>query len=188
MSCPPLEFRAQTHATSESSQDTGATSKSRTVCPNAGRPAVPGHRYGGRTRPGSRCSPPRRGPVRLPAVAWIAPGLYCTKVGRYWRRGGGTPGGWGLRAVRTTLGQWIPTLVEWATLRRRRPGPVFHRLLRAPQGRSRRRPGRGKVRLVPEVKVPGFAATTLRSRSRRQPSVHRADINEPAVEAPPEGR
>ena len=35
-----------------------------------------------------------------------------TPVGRYWRRGGGASGRWGLRAVDTTLGQWIPTLVE----------------------------------------------------------------------------
>ncbi|MEA1303975.1 homocysteine S-methyltransferase family protein [Actinomyces oris] len=43
-----------------------------------------------------------------PGVVW----MYCTRVGCCWRRGGGTSGGWGLRAVRTTRGQWIPTLVE----------------------------------------------------------------------------
>ena len=43
-----------------------------------------------------------------PGVVW----MHCTRVGCYWRRVGGTSGRWGLRAVRTTLGQWIPTLVE----------------------------------------------------------------------------
>ena len=38
----------------------------------------------------------------------------CTRVGCYWMRVGCTLGRWGLRAVRTTLGQWIPTLVEQA--------------------------------------------------------------------------
>ena len=42
-------------------------------------------------------------------VVW---GVYCTRVGCYWRRVGDTAGRWGLRAVSTTLGQWIPTLVE----------------------------------------------------------------------------
>ena len=41
-------------------------------------------------------------------VVW----MHCTRVGCYWRRVGGTLGRWGLRAVRTTLGQWFPTLVE----------------------------------------------------------------------------
>ena len=36
-------------------------------------------------------------------VVW----MHCTRVG-------GTLGRWGLRAVCTTLGQWIPTLVEQA--------------------------------------------------------------------------
>ena len=44
--------------------------------------------------------------------------VYCTRVGCYWRRVGGTLGRWGLRAVGTTLGQWIPTLVEQADPRR----------------------------------------------------------------------
>ena len=43
-------------------------------------------------------------------VVW----MHCTRVGCYWRRVGCTSGRWGLRAVRTTLGQWIPTLVEQA--------------------------------------------------------------------------
>ena len=47
-------------------------------------------------------------------VTW----MHCTRMGRYWRRVGGTAGRWGLRAVGTTLGQWIPTLVEQAYSRR----------------------------------------------------------------------
>ena len=39
-------------------------------------------------------------------VVW----LHCTWVGCYWRRVGCTLSRWGLRAVGTTLGQWIPTL------------------------------------------------------------------------------
>ena len=47
-------------------------------------------------------------------VVW----MHCTRVGCYWRRVGGTLGRWGLRAVGTTLGQWIPPLVEQAYSRR----------------------------------------------------------------------
>ena len=56
------------------------------------------------------------GPVTVVAsgVGWV----HCTRVGCYWSRVGGTSGSWGLRAVRTTLGQWIPTLVEQANSRR----------------------------------------------------------------------
>ena len=52
------------------------------------------------------------GPVTVVAdgVGWV----HCTRGGCYWSRVGGTSGRWGLRAVRTTLGQWIPTLVEQA--------------------------------------------------------------------------
>ena len=46
-------------------------------------------------------------------VAW----MHCTRVGCYWRRVGCTGGRWDLRAVRTTLGQWIPTLVEYGDSR-----------------------------------------------------------------------
>ena len=46
-------------------------------------------------------------------VAW----MHCTRVGCYWRRVGCTGGRWGLRAVGTTLGQWIPTLVEYGDSR-----------------------------------------------------------------------
>ena len=56
------------------------------------------------------------GPVTVVAsgVGWV----HCTRGGCYWSRVGGTGGRWGLRAVRTTLGQWIPTLVEQADSRR----------------------------------------------------------------------
>ena len=52
--------------------------------------------------------------VVVAGVVW----MQCTRVGCYWRRVGGTLGRWGLRAVRTTLGQWIPTLVEQVYSRR----------------------------------------------------------------------
>ena len=46
--------------------------------------------------------------VVVAGVVW----MHCTKVGCYWRRVGCTLGRWDLRAVCTTLGQWIPTLVQ----------------------------------------------------------------------------
>ena len=52
-----------------------------------------------------RYSPPRQGVTRLLAVTRMAPVIYCTRVGCHWRRVGCTPGRWGLRAVRTPLGQ-----------------------------------------------------------------------------------
>ncbi|OLO60219.1 hypothetical protein BKH23_09365 [Actinomyces oris] len=52
------------------------------------------------------------GPVTVVRDVSVVVWMYCTRVGCYWRRVGGTGGRWGLRAVRTTLGQWIPTLVE----------------------------------------------------------------------------
>ena len=58
-----------------------------------------------------------------PSVTVVAYGvvwMHCTRGGCYWTRVGCTLGGWGLRAVRTTLGQWIPTLVEQACSRRDR--------------------------------------------------------------------
>ena len=51
---------------------------------------------------------------RVTVVAYGVVWMHCTRVGFYWTRVGGTGGRWGLRAVRTTLGQWIPTLVEKA--------------------------------------------------------------------------
>ena len=68
-----------------------------------------------------------RGLTGLLAVVRMAPGvvwMHCTRVGCYWRRGGCTLGRWGLRAVRTTLGQWIPTLVEQADSSRLGAGPA----------------------------------------------------------------
>ena len=46
------------------------------------------------------------------AVALMVPGVYCTRVECYWRKVGGTPRRSGFRAVRTTPGQRIPTLVK----------------------------------------------------------------------------
>ena len=70
--------------------------------------------------------------------------------------GGGTLGRWGLRAVRTTLGQWIPPLVEQAdprrdSLRSRRPT-----MTTGPQ--RRRRAGDGGD--GPVTEAPGRAART----------------------------
>ena len=45
-------------------------------------------------------------------VAAVVVWMHCTRGGCYWTRVGCTLGRWGLRAVRTTLGQWIPTLVD----------------------------------------------------------------------------
>ena len=59
----------------------------------------------------------------LPRSLWWLPSSSertARGVGCYWTRVGGTGGRWGLRAVRTTLGQWIPTLVEQACSRRSR--------------------------------------------------------------------
>ena len=53
-----------------------------------------------------------RGVAPVTVVAAGVVWMYCTRVGCCWRGVGGTSGGWGLRAVCTTLGQWIPTLVE----------------------------------------------------------------------------
>ena len=53
-------------------------------------------------------------------VAAVVVWMHCTRGGCYWTRVGCTLGRWGLRAVRTTLGQWIPTLVERADSRRSR--------------------------------------------------------------------
>ena len=61
-----------------------------------------------------------------PSVTVVAYGvvwMHCTRGGCYWTRVGCTLGGWGLRAVRTTLGQWIPTLVEQAYSGRLEAGP-----------------------------------------------------------------
>ena len=45
--------------------------------------------------------------AQVTVVVYVVVWLHCTRVGC-------TLGRWGLRAVRTTLGQWIPNLVEQA--------------------------------------------------------------------------
>ena len=57
---------------------------------------------------------PAGGAAPVSVVAYGVVRANCTRVGCYWMRVGCTLGRWGLRAVRTTLGQWIPTLVEQA--------------------------------------------------------------------------
>ena len=50
-------------------------------------------------------------------VSVVVSGVVWDAVHEGWvllEEGGGTLGRWGLRAVGTTLGQWIPTLVEQA--------------------------------------------------------------------------
>ncbi len=76
-------------------------------------------------------------------VTVVASGIVranCTRVGCYWTRVGCTSGRWGLRAVRTTLGQWIPTLVEQADSGRLGAEPASNHDHRTPaqaSGRSR---------------------------------------------------
>ena len=78
----------------------------------------------------------RAAPVALvvAGVAW----MHCTTVGCYWRRVGCTGGRWGLRAVSTTLGQWIPTLVEQAYSGRLGAGPASNHDHRDPAQTSAR--------------------------------------------------
>ena len=75
-----------------------------------------------------------------PSVTVVAYGvvwMHCTRGGCYWTRVGCTLGGWGLRAVRTTLGQWIPTLVEQACSRRSRRRVIASRPPAQAAGRER---------------------------------------------------
>ena len=58
-------------------------------------------------------------------------------VGCYWTRGGCNSGRWGPRAVRTTLVQWIPTLVEQADSRRSRRRVIASRPSAQVAGRER---------------------------------------------------
>ena len=104
--------------------------------------------------------------------------MHCTRAGRYWTRFGCTLGRRGLRAVGTTLGQWIPTLVEQADSSRLGAGPASNHDHRPPaqtSARERRRRtcdgGAGMCR-----KNPGLTPAL--------PGVHSADITEPAAEAP----
>ena len=93
------------------------------------------------------------GPVTVVAsgVGWV----HCTRGGCYWSRVGGTEGRWGLRAVRTTLGQWIPTLVEQADSRQSRRRVIASKPLR------RRRAGNGGGE--PATEAPGCAVRTPNS-------------------------
>ena len=77
--------------------------------------------------------------VVVAGVVW----MHCTRVGCYWRRVGGTLGRWGLRAVRTTLGQWIPTLVEQADSRRDSKRSRRRTMTTGPQRRRRAGDGAG---------------------------------------------
>ena len=93
------------------------------------------------------------GPVTVVAsgVGWV----HCTRGGCYWSRVGGTEGRWGLRAVRTTLGQWIPTLVEQADSRRL--GAGRRRTMTTGTLRRRRSGGGGGG---PVTGAPGYAVRT----------------------------
>ena len=70
------------------------------------------HRLGASARWESCASACRRGGAPVTPVAAGVVWAHCTRVGCCWRRVGGTPRRWALRAVRTTIGQWIPTLVQ----------------------------------------------------------------------------
>ena len=88
---------------------------------------------------------------------WLPSSSGCTArgVGCYWTRVGCTLGRWGLRAVRTTLGQWIPTLVEQADSRQSRRRVIASKPLR------RRRAGNGGGE--PATEAPGCAVRTPNS-------------------------
>ena len=129
-------------------------------------------------------SPCRRGAL-VTVVAYGVAWMHCTRVGRHWRRVGGTSGRWGLRAVSTTLGQWIPTLVEQAYSRRdskrtRRPTMTTGTLcrLRARERCRRTREGGaglcGKTHGLSLLRGPVSTALTLPS----LPSKHPAGIVE----------
>ena len=93
-----------------------------------------------------------------PSVTVVAYGVvwvHCTRGGCYWTRVGCTLGRWGLRAVRTTLGQWIPTLVEQADSRQSRRRVIASKPLR------RRRAGNGGGE--PATEAPGCAVRTPNS-------------------------
>ena len=108
-------------------------------------------------------------------VVW----MHCTRVGCYWTRVGGTAGRWGLRAVRTTCGQWIPALVEQVDSRRD-SRQSWRRTMTSGTLR-RRRSGSGGG--GPETQAPGCATKTPGLTPAR-PGVHSADMNEPAANVP----
>ena len=120
----------------------------------------------------------RRGAAPVTVMAYGIVWMHCTRAGCYWTRVGGTGGRWGFRAVRTTLVQWIPPLVEQVDSGRLGAGPASSHSLQAPaqaavRGRCRRTcdGGAGLCR-----KDPGLTPA--------RPCVHSADITEPAGEAP----
>ena len=90
--------------------------------------------------------------VVVAGVVW----MHCTRGGCYWTRVGGTGGRWGLRAVRTTLGQWIPPLVEQAYSRRDSKRSRRRTMTTGPQLRWRAGNGGGR----PVTETPGCAART----------------------------
>ena len=97
-------------------------------------------------------------------VVWV----HCTRVGCYWGRVGCTLGRWGLRAVGTTLGQWIPTLVEQADSGPLGAGPKSSHSFRTPaQTTVRGRWGRtcdggaGLRRKDPGLALCGLVSTVL---------------------------
>ena len=106
----------------------------------------------------------------------------CTRVGYYWRRVGCTAGRWGLRAVRTTLGQWIPTLVEQAdprqdSKRSRRPTMTTWTLRRRRAGDSGGGPvteAPGRAARTPDSLLRGLVSTALTLPSL--PPKHPAEI------------
>ena len=105
-------------------------------------------------------------PERVAPVAVLASsvvGMHCARVRCYWTRVGGTSSRWGLRAVRTTLGQWIPTLVEQAGSRRDSRWGRSRTLTTGPQRRRREGDGAGG----PVTGAPGYAARTPDSLLRR---------------------
>ena len=73
------------------------------------------------------------------SVWWLtaSSGRTARGVGCYWTRGGCNSGRWGPRAVRTTLVQWIPTLVEQADSRRSRRRVIASRPSAQVAGRER---------------------------------------------------
>ena len=76
------------------------------------------HRWGGSAGWESCYFGPSEGTGPVSVVASGIVWTNCTRAGCYWTRVGCTSGRWGLRAVRTPLGQKIPTLVEQANSRR----------------------------------------------------------------------
>ena len=76
------------------------------------------HRWGGSAGWESCCFGPSEGTGPVTVVASGIVWTNCTRAGCYWTRVGCTSGRWGLRAVRTPLGQKIPPLVEQANSRR----------------------------------------------------------------------